>query len=393
MLNLTKLLTAAEFPGDEYRYREHAGQQLHGVAPGKGPVVVWNYTNACNLNCRHCYAAAGKAPESAELTTEEGLRLIDDLAEFHVPVILLSGGEPLCRKDFLTLVTYAREKGIRVTLSTNGTLIDPAAAATIKAAGIGYVGISLDGVRERNDQFRGSAGAYDLALQGIRNLHKAGQRTGLRFTISQSNFRDIPAMFDLLEEEEIDRICFYHLVYSGRGSALRQEDLTHAQTREVMDLILERTLDLKRRGLTREVLMVDNHTDGVYLYLKYRDTDPQRADYIRTLLRRNGGNRSGMAIGCIDPAGNVHPDQFTWQHTLGNVRERSFSEIWTDTKQPLLAKLKDRKPWLPETCLSCSWLDMCNGNFRTRAEAETGDFWGMDPACYLTEEERTGEAR
>lgn len=418
MLSLTKLLCGEAYLGDEYRYREGAGGQLHGTAPGKGPVVVWNYTRACNLKCRHCYAAAepvaaelggadsaaaesvaaepGEArhlgagnPFPPELTTSEALRVIDDLAEFSVPVILFSGGEPLCREDFFELANYARSKGIRVTLSTNGTRIDPETAAKIKSAGIGYVGISLDGLRPENDLFRGVPGAFDQALRGIRNCRSVGQRTGLRFTINKNNAHLIPDMFDLIEQEDIDRICFYHLVYSGRGSALRQEDLTHEQTRAALDMIVERTLDLHARGLKKEVLTVDNHVDGIYLYLKYRESDPVRAVFIRQMLLRNGGNRSGMAIACIDPAGNVHPDQFTWQHTFGNVKERSFGEIWTDMSQPLQAGLKDRKQLLPPACKGCTWLSMCNGNFRTRAEAATGDFWGFDPACFLTPAERT----
>jgi len=186
----------------------------------------------------------------------------------------------------------------------------------------------------------------------------------------------------------VDRICFYHLVYSGRGSTMQKEDLSPQQTRDVLDLIIDRTLDFHRRGLKKEVLMVDNHADGPYLCLKFRESDPERSAAIYRLLRRNGGNRSGMAFANIDAEGNVHPDQFTQQHTLGNVRERPFSEIWTDRSIPLLAGLKDRQSLLPGTCRGCSWLSVCNGNFRSRAEAVSGDFWGFDPACYLTEEER-----
>lgn len=388
MLSLTKLLTSEEYPGDAYRYRESAGSQLHGVAPGKGPVVVWNVTRKCNLKCRHCYAQAQVDGDPGELTTEEAHRLIDDLSAFHVPVILMSGGEPLCRRDFFELVDHAGSNGIRVTLSTNGTLIDEKTAERIKASGIGYVGISIDGMQDVNDAFRGVDGAFAKAVRGVRSCRAVGQRTGLRFTINQSNYREIPAVFDLLEREDIDRACFYHLVYSGRGSHIKDEDLSHEQTRDVLDQLIGRTLDLHARGVRKEILTVDNHTDGIYLYLKYRETDPARAAYIRRMLSNNGGNRSGMAIACIDPVGNVHPDQFTWQYTFGNVRDRRFGEIWADMENPILAGFRERKQLLPTRCKSCSFLAMCNGNFRTRAEADTGDLWGFDPACYLTDEER-----
>ena len=389
MLSLTKMLVGDRYSGDALRYTENAFSATDGVAEGRGPVVAWNYTRTCNLSCRHCYSRSENRHYENELSTEEALRLIDDLAEFHVPALLFSGGEPLCRKDFPVLAGHAAERGIRVTLSTNGTLITPALAEQIRALGISYVGISLDGMPETNDRFRGMPGAFEHALNGVRNCRRIGQRVGFRFTLNRNNVDDVPGILDLLEQEDVDRICFYHLVYSGRGSTMQQEDLSHQQTRDVLDLIVERTLDFHRRGLKKEVLMVDNHADGPYLCLKYRDSDPERSAAIYRLLRRNGGNRSGMAFANIDAEGNVHPDQFTQQHTLGNVRERRFSEIWTDRSNPLLAGLKDRRALLPETCRGCSWVSVCNGNFRSRAEAVSGDFWGFDPACYLTDEERS----
>lgn len=387
MLSLTKMLTGDTYYGDELRYTEKSKDQKNGVSEGRGPVVAWNYTRTCNLKCRHCYSSSESKKYDNELTTEEALKFIDELAEFKTPVILFSGGEPLIRDDFFILAKHAKEKGIRPTLSTNGTLITPEVAQKIKDVGVGYVGISLDGLREVNDKFRGVEGAFDKAMEGIRNCRAVGQRVGLRFTINKNNLQDVGAILDLMETENIDRICFYHLVYSGRGNAIVKDDLTHEETREVLDLIIERTLDFHRRGLKKEILMVDNHADAVYLYLKYKDTDPERAAYIYRLIKTNGGNRSGIAFANVDNEGNVHPDQFTQHHTLGNIRERSFREIWTDTSNPLMAGLKDRKKLLQGRCQTCTWLDVCNGNFRARGEAVTGDFWGFDPACFLTDEE------
>lgn len=388
MLSLTKLLTGDAYYGDSLRYTEKSKNQIHGVSEGRGPVVAWNYTRTCNLKCRHCYAQSEAKIYPGELNTEEAKRFIDDLADFHVPVILFSGGEPLIRHDFFELAAYARDKGIRATLSTNGTLITPEVAKKIKDHGIGYVGISVDGLRDVNDRFRGVEGAFDAAMEGIRNCRAVGQRVGLRFTINRTNFEDIDAIFDLMEEEDIDRICFYHLVYSGRGEAIIHDDLTHEETRAVVDKIADKVIDFDKRGLKKEVLLVDNHADGPYLYLKYKDQDPERAAIIWRLLSINGGNRSGIAFAEVDNLGNVHPDQFTQHHTLGNVKERPFKDIWTDMTNPLLAGLKDRKPLLSETCKKCNWLSICNGNFRARGEAVSGDFWGFDPACYLTDEER-----
>ena len=388
MISVTKLLFARNYFGDSLRYTGNAGKMKHGAAEGTGPVVVWNSTRTCNLKCRHCYMDSDAKKYSDELTTDEAKKFIDDLADFKVPVLLFSGGEPLMRPDFFELAEYAAEKKVRPTLSTNGTLITREVAEKIKSIGVGYVGISLDGLREVNDKFRGVKGAYQRAMEGIKNCVAVGQRVGLRFTINRHNFEELDKIFDFIEEEKINRVCFYHLVYSGRGNKMIDEDVTPEESRRAMDKIIERTEDFERRGLEKEILTVDNHCDGVYMYLKFlSEGDTETAEQIKKFISMNGGNRSGIAFGEVDPAGYVHPDQFTQHHTFGNVREKKFGDIWTDVSNPILAGLKDRKPLLKGRCADCKFLDNCNGNFRTRAEAKTGDFWESDPACYLTDEE------
>jgi radical SAM protein with 4Fe4S-binding SPASM domain len=321
------------------------------------------------------------------MDTAAGKAFIRDLAEFGVPVILFSGGEPLLRKDLFSLASLARELGIRVALSTNGTLITEKVAKEIEKVGFAEVGISLDGIGANNDRFRGRDGAFAAALAGIRNCIALGLRVSLRLTITRFNYQEIPAIFQLVEDEGIERVCFYHLAYSGRGGSLREEDIDHAQTRAVVDTISEHTLDLYRRGLRKEILTVGNHADGVYLYLKLKAQNSPRAERVLELLRENGGNNSGIKIGAVDDLGNVHPDQFWWHYSLGNVMERKFADIWTDTSEPLLKGLKNRKGLLKGRCARCQYLDLCNGNLRVRAEAVFGDVWAEDPACYLTDEE------
>jgi len=390
LISITKLLCGTEYFGDSLRYRLRIRSWKHGAAEGQGPVVVWNSTRTCNLKCIHCYSNSEAKKYEGELTTSEALSFIDHLAEFKVPVLLFSGGEPLLRGDLVELVEYAGSKGIRVTISSNGTLLNPESVRRFKSLGVSYIGISLDGIGADNDRFRGCHGAFSAALNGIRTCIEAGLRVGLRFTINKHNYKELNAIFDLVEEENIPRVCFYHLVYSGRGSKMMDEDISRDETRAAMDTIIERTMDFHRRGIEKEILTVDNHADGVYIYLKLKETNPARAEQVLELLRLNGGNRSGMAIGAVDWMGNVHPDQFTQNHTFGNVRERKFGEIWTDLSQPVLAGLRNRRTLLKGRCAVCKWLDICNGNFRARAEAVTGDFWEADPACYLTDEEVGG---
>ena len=319
-----------------------------------------------------------------ELTTKEAKAFIDDLGEFKVPVILFSGGEPLIREDLFELVEHACKYNIRCRISTNGTLISRNIAKKLKQTGVGYVGISLDGIGSKHDEFRGVKGSFNKALEGIRNCLEAGQKVGLRFTINRHNYDQLGDIFRLVKEERIPRVCFYHLVYSGRGSRMVGEDVTHKESRDAVELIMKKTMEL---GTTVEVLTVDNHVDAVYLFLWAQKNHPQLADRIWKLIRMNGGNRSGMAFGNVDSRGNVHPDQFTQQHTLGNVKEIAFADIWKDTTNPVTDGLKNRKPLLKGRCSQCKWLDVCNGNFRARAEAVTGDFWASDLACYLTNEE------
>jgi 12,18-didecarboxysiroheme deacetylase len=390
MIGISKLYCGTVEPSDVLRYgaqSKNLPSHLLQFSADKKPVVVWNCTRRCNLRCVHCYSQSENLKYPDELDTNEALAMLEDLAQFGVPVVLFSGGEPLMRQDLLTLVEAAVAQNMRAVISTNGTLITPRQAERLRTANLSYVGVSLDGLREVNDSFRGMPGAFDLALEGIRNCRAAGIKVGLRFTITRRNADQIDGIFDLIRQENIPRVCFYHLVYAGRGSALMAEDLDAKATRLVVDKIIDHTAALHKEGRPVEVLTVDNHADGPYLYLRMLREGVARADQVRRLLAMNGGNSSGSGIGCISWDGSVHPDQF-WRHeVLGNVRRRPFSEIWTDMTHPLTSKLKDKRPHLKGRCRTCRFLDLCAGNFRVRAEAATGDLWSPDPACYLTDEE------
>ncbi|MBI4233344.1 MAG: radical SAM protein [Chloroflexi bacterium] len=397
MLNLTRLWCWVATPGDGLRY----GEAQRGDGPPRQaqihhrPVVAWNITRQCNLHCAHCYISAMDQPDPAELDTPGVLGVVDQLAEYGIPVVLLSGGEPMVRPDILGVAKHAAARGLRVGLSTNGTLLTPDVVRGLRESGVAYVGVSIDGPEAVNDKFRGSRGAFRLALEGIRNAQAAGFRVSLRFTLTRYNHLHLGEVFDLVEQERIPRLCVYHLAYAGRGARISSRaDLSHEETRQAVELCLERTEDLHRKGLDTEVLTVDNHADAAYLALRLLEERPPWAQEALRLLLRNRGNASGVGIGSIGPRGDVHADQFSHHRSFGNVRERPFGTIWEDTSNPIMAGLKARPRPLEGRCARCPVLSLCNGNLRVRAESATGDPWAPDPACYLSDAElqRVGEA-
>ena len=391
MLNVTRLLCDTPTPGDGIRYGEHPRHPLTTAShegPHHRPVVVWNVTRRCNLLCAHCYTASTEHAAPGELTADEAREVVRDLASFGVPAILFSGGEPLLRADIFELLAEAASLGAQPVLSSNGTLLTDDAMAQLREAGVTRVGISIDGMESTNDRFRGKDGAFQEALKGIRHCRAAGMRVSLRFTLTRYNVGELDDIFALVEREGIPRLCIYHLAYAGRGRRLLPMDLDARQRRQAVGRIFQHTLEANRGGRELEVLTVDNHADGAYLLLWAQQHAPHRVANIHRLLARNGGNSAGKGIGCIDERGYVHPDQFWRTKSLGNVRDRPFSAIWQDESIPLLRQLRARHPLLPRRCGACRFLPLCNGNLRARAEAATGDPWGEDPACYMTEEER-----
>ncbi len=377
MIGISTLYFGTIEESDKLRYQRGAHRK---------PIVVWNCTPACNLACSHCYAAY--AGEQKVLTTEQALAVIDDLAEFKAPVLLFSGGEPFARPDIRQLATYAKGKGLRVTFSTNGTLIDDDTADWIKDLGVAYVGISIDGTEAVHDAFRRHPGAYRKSLAAIHRLRERNVKVGLRVTMTRDNVAAIPSIFELMRTERVPRICLYHLVYTGRGKEIAATDLTHEQARAALDTIVEETRKSFDSGFPVEVLTVDNHCDGIALYLKMKAEGHPNAEKALELLTLNGGNSSGQGIACISWDGTVYPDQFWRNHPVGNVLEKPFSEIWGNPPpDSLLDHMRRKKEFVEGRCKKCKWLDLCGGNFRARGEAVTGRLWGEDPTCYLTDEE------
>ena len=368
-------------------------EEIAGRAPRRtagtpsGPVVIWNLVRRCNLTCRHCYSISTDKDFPGELSTDEILALMDDLRAFGVPVLILSGGEPLLRPDLFIIAARAKAMGFYVGLSSNGTLIDAPMADRIAQAAFDYVGVSLDGLRATHDRFRGREGAFDASLAGLRLCRDRGVRVGARYTMTEDNAQDLPALLRLLDAEGIDKFYFSHLNYAGRGNKHRADDAHHRTTRAAMDLLFETAWDNARRGVAKEFVTGNNDADGVYLLQWVRDRFPEMAAAIEARLVQWGGNASGVNVANIDNEGHVHPDTMWWHYRLGNVRQRPFSAIWQDVGDPLMAGLKRRPRPVTGRCGACRYLAICNGNTRVRAQQLTGDPWAEDPACYLTDEE------
>lgn len=352
-----------------------------------GPVVIWNLIRRCNLTCKHCYSISADKDFAGELSTSEVYGVMDDLRGFGVPVLILSGGEPLLREDIYDIARRAKEKGFYVGLSTNGTLIDESNIERIAAIGFDYVGISLDGLRETHDVFRRKEGAFDASLHGVKLCRDAGIKIGVRFTLTQDNAKDLPALLKLVDDEGIDKFYLSHLNYAGRGNKNRGHDAFLETTRNAMDFLFDACWENIQNGVEKEFVTGNNDADGVYLLQWVRRRFPEREAALRAKLAQWGGNSSGVNVANIDNLGNVHPDTFWWHHNLGNVRDRPFSEIWCDTSDPLMAGLKAVPRVIKGRCGECSYFDVCGGNTRVRALQLTDDPWQEDPACYMSDAE------
>jgi heme d1 biosynthesis radical SAM protein NirJ len=351
------------------------------------PVVIWNLIRRCNLKCKHCYSISGDVDFPGELSTGEVFAVMDDLKASGVSVLILSGGEPLLRPDIFAISHRAKALGFFVGLSSNGTFIDERTVDTIAGIGYDYVGVSLDGIGSTHDAFRGKPGAFEASLAGIRLCRDRGLKVGLRFTLTLDNAGTFPELLDLMERERIAKFYLSHLNYAGRGNKNRGRDAASALTRWALDRLFQASWRAIEKGEDREFVTGNNDADGVYLWFWINERFPEHADRVRRALVRWGGNSSGVGVANIDNLGNVHPDTFWWHYTLGNVRDRPFSEIWRDNANPILAGLRQRPRPVKGRCARCAHLDICNGNTRVRAFQLTGDPSAEDPACFLSDAE------
>jgi len=387
MINISKLYCGLAGKSDDLRF---------GQRKSFGPVVAFNCTNRCNLNCLHCYSSSTADRSNDELSTAEAKQLLSGLAEVNCPVVLFTGGEPLLRGDLFELLAEANRLGLRTVISTNGTLVDSTMAGKLSEGDVHYVGISIDGEESFHDKFRASKGSFKAAVTGIKNCQKAGIKTGLRFTITKANAGQIPFVFELAASIGSRRICFYHLIRTGRAKVIMDSKnnlnaarytLNAVETRQAVDTIIEKTKEFTQKKCVDEVLTVGNHADGPFLLLKMLRENNGNCKTARKLLLANGGNKTGEKIGCVSYDGSVHPDQFWHNYSLGSIKKKTFKTIWGNPNEPVLNKLRNKGKFAEKRCLGCKWFELCKGNFRFLGAESDDKHWLNEPACYLTDEE------
>jgi len=348
-------------------------------------LIVWDYTRKCNLSCRHCYSNAGAASYN-ELTTEEALNVVDQLADFGVVALAFSGGEPLVRKDFFQVAEYAVSSGLYVSLATNGTLISRSVARRLREIGLNYVEISIDGASpETHDEFRGIKGAFDMAIKGLRNCVEEGLCTSIAVTATKRNLKEIPKILELAEKIGAKRFALFNFVPVGRGMDMISQDLFPEEREEVMLLLVDKLLSrskltllatapqLARVAITRQCGVKGE----VFMPMAHMQTTTVSSKTV-ALANFIGGCGAGRLYCSITPEGYVQPCVFL-PLKVGNLRKEKFKDIWLNSK--IFDALREREN-LKGPCGRCYYKLICGG-CRARAYAYYNDILASDDGCIL----------
>ena len=353
-------------------------------------LVAWEITRSCNLHCAHCRASAAGGQYAGELSTQESFRLIDQVKEVGNPIIILTGGEPLARSDVYSLAEYARDKGLRVVMGTNGTLVTPQIAARLKASGLSRISVSLDfPTPELQDEFRGQQGAFAAALAGIRNIRGAGIELQVNCTLTRLNIAYLDDLLALALDEGAVAFHPFFLVPTGRGKGLVDVELGAGEYESALNWIYDRQLQLKDRLFFKP-------TDAPHYLriLMQRDKHAAaKATSSATRHHQTGGVNS-ISRGCM--AGNgfcfiSHTGQVQGCGYLdlaaGNVRNQPFGEIWHNSQ--LFRQLRDLSA-IKGKCGICEYKTICGG-CRARAYETTGDYLEAEPYCMHQPRDVKGE--
>jgi len=353
-----------------------------------GAIAIWNFTNRCNLTCRHCYSYAD--PNSKDfLSTQMILDTIPELTKAGVKFVIFSGGEPLIRRDIFEIAKSMREAGIITYLSTNGLYISEKNVKKIIET-FNYIGISIDGIGKIHDEFRGLDGAFDRSIEAIKLIQANGGSAGVRFTLTketQDSFYDI---FELAEKIDVNKIYISHLVYSGRGLDNLKIDITKEQRREFVKFIIQKAFEYYENGKDIDIVTGNMEMDSIIFIEEFAKRYPKHREKLIQKLKKWGGNSAGRNLVNINHLGDVKPDPF-FPFVIGNITQKPFSQIWKNEDDELLQRLREFPRRLNGVCKNCKVIDICNGGSRSRAWAISGNLWDEDPSCYLSESERNLE--
>jgi len=338
--------------------------------PLKPRLVAWELTNACNLACLHCRGSAQKTPGPEELSTEEAKNLVDQLDEYK-PILILSGGEPLLRKDIYEIAGYATKKGMRVVLATNGCLVTREIAIKLREAGVQRISVSIDGsTSATHDSFRGEPGAFDAALKGIDMIKKAGISFQINTTITRRNLEEMPNIYDLALRIGASALHIFLLVPTGRGREIEQEEIPPREYEQVLNWFYDRQKEA-------EIQLKATCAPHYFRILRQRAKKGAKITWrSHGLEAMTRGCLGGIGFCFISHIGEVYPCGYL-PVLAGNIRKQSFKEIWEDSK--VFNDLRDPQK-LRGKCGRCEYRLVCGG-CRARAYAATGDYLEEEPYC------------
>jgi len=343
-------------------------------------IVSYSITTKCNLKCKHCYSDSVDSPAPDELSSAHALRLMDDLSKWGIGLLVIDGGEPLCREDVLDIVEFASSKGMRTTIGSNGTLIDEAMARKMLDAGVKSVAISVDGVDARtHDSFRGVSGAFEQTLKGVEACRNTGLPFQFNMVIRKETLSQVEDMLRLAVDYGANAAEFFDLVAAGRGKQECKEQILNLDERkQAMEWLAE----------AQEDCPIVIRVPGCPMYpllLQQKRIEPKHfpVEMLRRIPYYGRGCAAGMPMGyvMVQSNGDVNPCMLL-QIKLGNIREQSIMSIWDNS--PVLARLRQRE-FLEGACGDCSYKGTCSG-CRGRAYEETGDMMAADPGCWLAVE-------
>ncbi len=353
-------------------------------------LVAWEITRSCNLRCAHCRASSSAGEYAGELTTQEAFRLIDQINEAGNPIIILTGGEPLARADVYSLAEYAKRKGLRVVMGTNGTLVTPQVAARLKASGLARVSVSLDfPVAEMQDKFRGQQGAFEAAMAGIRSIRESGMEVQINCTLTSLNIAYLNDMLSLALHEGAVAFHPFFLVPTGRGKGLSDVELSAGEYESALNWICDKQLELGDK-----IFFKPTDAPHYLRILRQRTGNNAIQSGPATSARRHHGSADSISRGCMAGSGFCfisHTGRVQGCGYLdleaGNIRNQPFSEIWHDS--PLFKQLRDLSA-IKGKCGACEYKQLCGG-CRARALETTGDHLESEPYCIYQPRGATGE--